>query len=174
MHSTPDPSCQAPADVAALSAQQLAELVGKQEREIVNLRRQVAWFQRQVFGQKSEKRQPEPEGVQGTLGVGFDAVPGTPLPGKKTVVAGHERKPKQPCNGADESTLFFDEKKVPVEVIAVPNSDAEGLAPDRYEVIGEKVTYRLAAASRKLCRAQVRAPVIKRHDTQVLSCPPAV
>lgn len=169
----PDPSCQPPAEAATLSAQQLAELVGKQEREIVNLRRQVAWFQRQFFGQKSEKRQPEPEGVQGTLGVGFDAVPGTPLPGKKTVVAGHERKPKQPFNGADESTLFFDEKKVPVEVIAVPNSDAEGLAPDQYEVIGEKVTYRLAQRPGSYVVLKYVRPVIKRHDTQVLSCPPA-
>ncbi len=88
-------------------------------------------------------------------------------------MAGHERKPKQPFNGADESTLFFDEKKVPVEVIAVPNSDAEGLAPDQYEVIGEKVTYRLAQRPGSYVVLKYVRPVIKRHDTQVLSCPPA-
>lgn len=93
----PMPTDQQTASTAdALTPAQLADLVGKQEREIANLKRQVAWFQRQIFGQKSEKRHPEPDGVQGVLGIGFDAVPDTPLPGKKTVVAGHERKAKRP------------------------------------------------------------------------------
>ena len=133
-----------PVKAPSMTPAQLADLVGKQEREIVNLRRQVAWFQRQIFGQKSEKRHPEPEGVQGILGIGFDAVPDTPLPVKTTVVAGHERKAKPVRDGADESTLFFDEKRVPVEVIAVPNPEMELLRPDQYEVIGEKVTGRNA------------------------------
>ncbi|MES2741304.1 MAG: transposase [Pseudomonadota bacterium] len=47
---------------------QLVDLVGKLERGIVNLRRQVAWFQRQIFGKKSEKRLPEPDGVQACWG----------------------------------------------------------------------------------------------------------
>jgi len=59
------------------------------------------------------------------------------LPTKKTVVAGHERKSKQPVENADESTLFFDEKKVPVEVINVANPEMECLAPQQYEVNGE-------------------------------------
>jgi hypothetical protein len=44
-----------PAQAPALTPAQLADLVGKLERENINLRRQVAWFQRQIFGQKSEK-----------------------------------------------------------------------------------------------------------------------
>ncbi|WP_426212021.1 transposase domain-containing protein [Massilia sp. TWP1-3-3] len=133
-----------PADAPALTPAQLVDLVGKLERDNINLRRQVAWFQRQIFGQKSEKRHPEPEGVQGVLGVGFNAIPDTPLPGKKTTVTTHERKAKPVDAGADESSLFFDEKRVPVEVIAVQNPDMEQLSPDQYEVIGEKVTHRLA------------------------------
>ncbi len=119
-----------PADTPALTPAQLVDLVGKLERDNVNLRRQVAWFQRQIFGQKSEKRHPDLEGVQGVLGVGFDAVPGTPLPAKKTVVASHERKAKPVGDGADESSLFFDDKRVPMEVIAVPHPDMERLSPD--------------------------------------------
>ena len=42
------------------------------------------------------------------------------------------------------SCLFFDEQKVPVEVIHAPNPDAVGLTAEEYEVIGEKVTHRLA------------------------------
>ena len=121
-----------PVDAPALTPAQLVDLVGRLERDNVNLRRQVAWFQRQIFGQKSEKRHPDPEGVQGILGVGFAAVPDTPLPAKKTVVAVHERKAKPVGAGADESSLFFDDKRVPVEVIAVPNSDMELLKPDQY------------------------------------------
>jgi len=162
-----------PATVAdAPSTAHLADLVAKQEREIVNLRRQVAWFQRQIFGQKSEKRPPLPDGVQGVLGIGFDPVPGTPLPGKKTAVAGHERKAKAAAGGADESSLFFDEKRVPVQVIAVPNPDMDALTPDQYEVIGEKVTHRLAQRPGSYVVLKYVRPLIKRKDTQALSCPP--
>lgn len=162
-----------PANASALTPAQLADLVGKQEREIINLRRQVAWFQRQIFGQKSEKRHPDPEGVQGILGVGFDAIPDTPLPAKKTVVASHERKAKPVGDGADESSLFFDDKRVPVEVIAVPNPDIEQLLPDQYEVIGEKVTHRLAQRPGSYVVLKYVRPLIKRKDTQALLCPPA-
>ncbi|WP_373890083.1 IS66 family transposase [Massilia sp. DJPM01] len=162
-----------PADAPALTPAQLADLVGQQERGIVNLRRQVAWFQRQIFGQKSEKRHPDLEGVQGVLGVGFDAVPGTPLPPKKTVAASHERQAKPVGDGVDESSLFFDDKRVPVEVIAVPNPDMERLLPDQYEVIGEKVTHRLAQRPGSYVVLKYVRPLIKRKDTLALSCPPA-
>ena len=93
---------------------------------------------------KSEKRIVAPDGVQGTLGDAFDAVPGSVVAGKKTRVAGHERiaAPKRPVE--DESTLFFDENKVPVEIIQVANTESEGLDPEDYEVIGERVSHRLA------------------------------
>jgi len=162
-----------PANAPALTPAQLADLVGKQEREIVNLRRQVAWFQRQIFGQKSEKRHPDPEGIQGVLGVGFDAVPDTPLPARKSAVAAHERKAKTVGDGADESSLFFDDKRVPVEVIAVPNPDMEQLSPDQYEVIGEKVTHRLAQRPGSYVVLKYVRTLIKRKDTLALSCPPA-
>ena len=131
--------------MSGLAAAELIELVSKQEHEIVNLRRQVAWFQRQIFGQKSERRLADADGAQGTLGVTFDAIADATAPSKKTRVAGHDRgsKPK-PTDGDDESTLFFDAQKVPVEVINVPNPDAVGLSAEEYEVIGEKVSHRLA------------------------------
>jgi transposase len=173
MHSTPDSTAKTSAKADALTPPELVDLVAKQEREIVNLRRQVAWFQRQVFGQKSEKRHPEPDGRQGTLGEGFDAIPGPALPAKKSVVASHERKGKQAVNNVDESTLFFDEKKVPVEVINVANPEMDGLTPDQYEVIGEKVTHRLAQRPGSYVVLKYVRPVIKRRDTQALSCPPA-
>jgi transposase len=175
MPSQPAHSPIAATDASALTSPQLVELVSKQEREIANLRRQVAWFQRQIFGQKSERRLPEPEGVQGTLGESFAVVPDAAPPNSKSKIAAHERahKPKRPADGADESTLFFDHTKVPIEVIAVPNPEMEGLAPEDYEVIGEKVSHRLAQRPGSYVILKYVRPLIKRRDTQELSCPPA-
>ena len=155
----------------ALEQVDLHALVGKLEREIVNLRRQVAWFQRQIFGQKSEKHVPEYDAVQGVLGIDLNAVPGTPLSGEKTTVAAHQRQSKPAA--FDESNLFFDEQKVPVEVIDIANPEIAGLRPDEYEVIGEKVSHRLAQRPGSYVILKYVRPVIKRLDTQTLSCPPA-
>lgn len=175
MHSAASSSIQAAAISTDLSAPELVTLVGKLEHENINLRRQVAWFQRQIFGQKSERRHPEPEGTQGSLGESFAAVPEvTPL-NKKSKIAAHERetKLKHPRNVDDESALFFDDKKVPVEVIHMPNPDAAGLAPDEFEVIGEKVSHRLAQRPGSYVILKYVRQVIKRCDTLVLSCAPA-
>ena len=164
-----------PTQTAPRSAPEWEALVGKLTHENADLRRQVAWFQRQIFGQKSERRLSYPEGVQGSLGEIFNAIPAALPENKKTRVEGHERehKPKHPTTAADESTLFFDEKKVPVEVINVPNPETEGLAPEAYEVIGEKVSHRLAQRPGSYVVLKYVRPLIKRRDTQALSCPPA-
>jgi transposase len=156
------------AQVAALSARCEA-LLG----ENAQLRAQLAWFQRQLFGRKSERRIVQPDAAQGTLGEAFDALPDAPAPGKKTSVAGHARNAAPKRADTDESTLFFDEGKVPVEVIAVANPDAEGLDPEDYEVIGERVSHRLAQRPGSYVVLKYVRPVIKRRTTQALSCPAA-
>lgn len=163
----------ATADSPVLATRQLAALVQAQSNQIAQLRAQVAWFQRQLFGKKSEKRIVEADAAQGTLGEAFDAVPDAPVAGGKMRVAGHERTaaPKR-CAG-DESTLFFDENKVPVEVIRVPNPEAEGLDPEDVEVIGERVSHRLAQRPGSYVILKYVRPVIKRRHTQALSCPAA-
>ena len=160
--------------ITQLSVTETAAVIGKLTDEVTQLRRQVAWFQRQLFGQKSEKRIPQADGVQASLGEPFEAIPEDQPERKKIRVEGHERErqPKPPA-GDDESTLFFDENKVPVQVIAVPNPQAEGLAPEAYEVIGEKVSHRLAQRPGSYVILKYVRPLIKRRDTQVLSCPPA-
>lgn len=173
MHSTPVSPATSDHEPSALASSELIGLVGKLERENVNLRRQVAWFQRQIFGQKSERRVPVPDGMQGSLGESFDALPDTPSANKTTRIDSHERKSwaKHPMGDADESTLFFDDSKVPVEVIAVPNPEITGLSEDAYEVIGEKVSHRLAQRPGSYVVLKYVRQVIKRLDTQALSCP---
>jgi len=178
MHSHPPADANSVDPANPMTALEIADLLhshAKLENEVVALRRQVAWFQRQIFGEKSERRIPEATASQGTLGDAFDAIPDQLLPEKKQRIDSYERrlKPKRPNESGDESTLFFDEAKVPVEVIHVPNPEAAGLAADEYEIIDEKVSYRLAQRPGSFVVLKYVRPVIKRRDTKALSCPPA-
>jgi transposase len=91
-------------------------------------------------------------------------------------VAGHTRRTRmhrlRPGQGRI-AALFFDEARVPVETITVANPDIEGLTPDQYEVIGEKVSHRLAQRPGSYVILKYVRPVIKRRDTQTIHCPAA-
>ena len=58
-------------------------------------------------------------------------------------------------------------------MIAVPNPEVATLAPETYEVIGEKVTYRLAQRPGVYVVLKYVRPVIKLKETQTLHCSPA-
>jgi transposase len=155
----------------------LALLVQQRELQEQNaaLKRQVEWFQRQLFGRKSEKRLREPDPDQLTLaGMLTPPVPPAdqPPPPTETVNAYQRRVRFTGAEVADESELRFDES-VPVQEILLTNPEVQGLSPDAYEVISEKVTYRLAQRPSAYVILKYRRPVIKRKDTEVLSCPPA-
>ena len=62
---------------------------------------------------------------------------------------------------------------MPVEVIVVPNPEIAGLAAEDFEVIGEKVSHRLAQRPGSYVVLKYVRSVIKRRDTQTLSYPPA-
>ena len=143
--------------------------------ENANLKRQVEWFQRQLFGRKSEKRLREPEPDQLSL-AGMLTAPVSPAdqppPPTETVKAYQRRLRLTGTDRPDESELRFD-SSVPVQDILLPNPEAAALAPDAYEVIGEKVTYRLGQRPGAYVILKYRRPVIKRKDTEEVSCPPA-
>ncbi|MES2356150.1 MAG: IS66 family transposase [Pseudomonadota bacterium] len=148
---------------------------GTLEDEVIRLRHQVAWFQRQIFGQKSERRIIENNSFQGTLGYALDDLSPKDLPSKKHRVQSHDRqsKPRQCEDEATDASLFFDESKVPIETIILSNPDTADLAPEEYEIIGEKVSYRLAQRPGSYVVLKYIRPVIKKRDTQIISCPPA-
>jgi len=143
--------------------------------KVGDLSRQVEWFKRQLFGEKSERRLVEPDAQQGTLGQAFDAIPTDGPEDKKTTVGAHQRsrKPKNAAAQGEDAAPFFDETKVPVEVIELPSPEAAGLTTDQYEVVGQKVSHRLAQRPGSYVVLKYVRPVIKRHDTQKLSCAPA-
>ena len=93
-------------------------------------------------------------------------------PPTETVKAYQRRFRLSGTDQADESALRFDDA-APVQEIVLTNPDVAALSPDAYEVIGEKVTYRLAQRPGAYVILKYRRPLIKRKDTEALSCPPA-
>src|SRR6267142_309205 len=159
-----------PPEIRALLVQQRA----LQEQNAA-LKRQVEWFQRQLFGRKSEKRLREPDPDQLSLAE-ILTTPVTPAdrppPPTATVKAYQRRLLVAGTDLPDESELRFD-SSVPVQEILLTNPAVADLPPEAYEVIGEKVTYRLAQRPGAYVILKYRRPVIKRKETELLSCPPA-
>ncbi|MBV8049288.1 MAG: IS66 family transposase [Paludibacterium sp.] len=173
MPNTPTPRPLSHDEAAALTPQQvvgLSEQVVDLSDRLNGLQQQLDWFRRHVFGQKSEKRPLTPD-EQLSLSDLFLSLPEKPLPGK--AVAAHTRQPASRKQDEGESLPFFDRERVPVEMIEVANPDMAGLSSDQYEVIGFKDSYRLAQRPGSYVVLQYRRPLIKRLDTQQLSCPPA-
>lgn len=107
------------------------EQVGSLLDAVGELSRQVEWFKRQLFGQKSERRLVDPDPTQGSLGQSFDEIPADRPQNGKVAVAAHERE-RKPRRAGEDAQPFFDETKVPVEVIEVPNAEIAQLAPQDY------------------------------------------
>ena len=130
-------------EARAFSPQQIVDLARSQfnlSQEVEALKHQLDWFRRQLFGQKSERRIVEGGSGQMSLGEVIDQGEAAPPPERP--VAAHTRRvaTNKPDTGEDR-VPFFDETRVPVEVIELAAPEAEGLAPDAFEVIGHKESY---------------------------------
>ena len=152
---------------AALCPQEVLDLCQTLSAEITALKQQIDWFKRQIFGQKSERRIDVTPGGQLSLGEFPTPPPGSESPGRP--VAAHTRQPtsKRP---SDESVPFFDENRVPVEVVELTAPEVEGLSPEDYEVISHKDSYRLAQRPGSYVVIKYRRPVIKLKSNQTLVC----
>src|SRR4051812_4085644 len=153
-----------PAEIVAVLAENAA------------LKRQVEWFKRQLFGRKSERRLHEPDPHQLSLSGMLTAPPPAadrPPPPTETVKA-YQRRLRFAAGEAalEDSDLRFD-PSVPVQEIRLTTPEVAALPPEAYEVIGEKVTYRLAQRPGAYVILKYVRPVIKRKETEALSCPPA-
>lgn len=162
-------------EAATFSPRQVVDLVSSLSQEIQALKHQLDWFKRQVFGQKSERRILD--GADGQMSLGEAITPeqsAVPPPAVERPVAAHTRKPatKKPDAGED-SLSFFDAARVPVEVIELAAPEAAGLAPEEFEVIGHKDSYRLAQRPGSYVVLNYRRPVIKLKATQAIACPNA-
>lgn len=159
-------------DATSLDRVQLLDMVRVQATQIATLQHQLDWFKRQVFGSKSERIVPlDPQQLHlgATLPVPEDA-PARPA----RVVSAHTRtSTRGDFSQTGETLPFFDESRVPIVEIGLSTPEIEALHPDQYEVISEKLTYRLAQQPASYTVLRYRLPVIKRRDTGAILSVPA-
>ena len=156
-------------EAAAYRPHQVVDL----SRELAAAKHQIAWFKRQIFGQKSERRIIDGTYGQMSLGEAIDVAQSvTPPVPTESPVAAHTRRStaKKPDTG-DDSLPFFDAERVPVEVIELNAPETAGLAPEEFEIIGHKDSYRLAQRPGSYVVLNYRRPVIKIKATKVIVSP---
>ena len=148
------------ADLASLTADYAA------------LKQQVEWFKRQLFGVKSEKRLDVDPVIQGNLlsALGVATPPPPKDESKETIT--YQRRKKVRDGAINDTGLRFG-GDVPREIIAVKDPEIEAIPQDRRELIGEKVTYRLAQRPGSYVVLEYTRPVYKLLDDQTIVTTPA-
>jgi transposase len=171
VQSTPETASSNP-DPTPLTAAQMSELIASQREQIAALTHQLEWFRRQLFGQKSERFAPESNPAQMHLGEVLPIPQDSPE--KLKSIGAHTRRvaTKDLAETGDEIP-FFDESKVPVKSITILPPEAKGVPASELEVIGEKVTFRLAQRPGSYVILKYCRPVLKRKDTQAIVAAPA-
>ncbi len=158
-HSTSTDDDLTVAELAALNAEN-----SLLREENAALRQRVEWFERQLFGQKSEKRPVDNPHQPSLLGA---VPPATPAEGEQVSITYQRGKaPKQrPDDCINDSGLRFN-AEVPVEVIALSAPELEGPEADLFEIIGTKSTFRLAQRPASYVVLQYDRPVVKRKGSE--------
>lgn len=157
---------------ATPSTQSLADKCQSLEAENASLRNRVRWFEKQLFGQKSEKR-PVENPYQGGLDLGDSAEPVQPEGEKQTVIYQRGTAKKQrPDDCVNDSGLRFNDD-VPVEIIDIQPPELSGSEADQYEVIATKTVYRLAQRPASYVVLQYNRPVLKHKNQQKPEACPA-
>jgi transposase len=155
---------------------QLRAAVDQKEERIQSLEHQLDWFKRQLFGEKSEKRDMADNPYQQTIADLLKELPETPAQPdeeKKTVSYQRGKAKKNALDGSpDDSGLRFDDS-VPVEEIVLSAPELEGPDADDYEIISHKVTYRLAERPGSQVVLKYTRPVLKKKSSQRLITTPA-
>lgn len=138
--------------------------------ELQSVKQELAWLQRQIFGRKSEKRLIEQPSHSGLL---FDALPASDKPAPTEQVSYTRRKGgKNRGDAVTDSGLRFNEDTV-VEVIHVEDADVQAIPEAYREVIGEKITHRLAQRPGSYVVLEYRRPVVKDKRNDRIHTAPA-
>lgn len=172
-HSSSDAHALDPSQVQALHdrLQEKDKTLQDKDAQIKALQNQIEWFKRQLFGQKSEKKDFADHPYQTTIAELFESLPEPPTPPeqKQTVTYERGKAKKKTLDGAPEgSQLRFDET-VPVKEIHVDAPELSGINKDDYEIIGEQVTYRLAQNPISYVVLKYIFPKIKQRSTQQIT-----
>ena len=140
--------------------------------ELATLKQQLEWFKRQLFGEKSEKRLDLDPAVQGNLLAALGVATPPPPTEAPAETISYQRRKKVRDAAVNDAGLRFSED-VPREVIVVKDPEIEAIPEDRREVIGEKVSYRLAQRPGSYTILEYRRQVYKLLDDQTIVTTPA-
>lgn len=149
----------------------LTQEVNSLRAQLNEAKQQLAWFQRQLFGRKSEKLRPLEGSGQTDLLAGLAEAPQSTAPPPTETIT-YQRTKKRREQAVNDTGLRFDET-VPVQVIEVAAPELEGEQAEHYEVITYKSTYRLAQRTGSYVVLEYRRPVVKRRESSTLISAPA-
>ncbi len=148
------------------------ELASSKE-EIAALKSRIAWFEKQIFGQKSEKRDAD-NPYQASLLTEATETP-VEAPSQKEV-GGYQRgtaKKVRPEECTTDAGLRFSDD-VPVEKIDIVPPELTGPEADQYDVIDTKITYKLAQHPASFVVLEYHLPVLKKKASAALDDTPQV
>jgi transposase len=134
-------------------AEELYAKVLSLEAENKDLRAQLAWFQRQVFGARSEKL-PVETPAQAKLGL-----PETPQAERKTQAVTYERRRPAPEKRPIPAQVFAD---LPVTETVNLIPDEVKAEPDAFEQISEERTFEVDLIGPQLVKREIVRPKFRR------------
>lgn len=157
------------------TAQRLAELEQSNAQlsaHVASLTQQLAWFKRQLFGQKSEKRLAIDAAEQGNLlsALGVAQPPAPALDAVESV--SYQRRKKQRDAAVNDTGLRFGED-VTRDVITIVDPAIAAVPAQRREFVSERISYRLAQRPGSYSILEFRHQTWKLIDTQRIVSTPA-
>lgn len=167
------PALSPAAEISQLREQNvlLLEANAKLQDTVAELKRQLDWFKRQLFGQKSEKRLLIDPAVQMSLLEGLVPTTDSVQIPSQTIPA-HERQRKSRDGCVTEQGLRFDDR-VPVQVVDITPPELQGEQADAYEIVRYEETHLLAQRPGSYVVIRERRPVLKHKPTQQMINTPA-
>ena len=156
----------------AVVIQSLQSALKASRSEIAALKQQLDWFNRQLFGRKSEKRiieHPDQLDLSALLGEASPSAESEPT----EKITYTRRKPKQRREDDVTDTGLRFGPDVPIEVIELSAPQLEGPEADQYEVIDFKISRRLAQRPGSYVVLEYRRPVLRHKPSASLMEVPA-
>ncbi len=156
--------------ISHLSPSEIEAAFAHQADEIAQLKQQLDWLKRQLFGRKSEKMLAD-NPAQSSL---FDEGETLTLPAETKPVKAHTRSSQKQRRDSDlnDEGLRFDET-VPQLIIDVPAPELQGADADQYDVVDIKETRRLAQQPGSYVVLVYRRQVVRHKTTQTIKDTPA-
>jgi transposase len=158
------PSYSALAEENALLREQLSA----QSDAIRQLKHQLDWFKKQLFGPKSEKQVHDIPEQDNLFQPDEAPLPEKPAEEEKRIVKAYQRgtgKKQRDDDCLNDTGLRFT-ADVPVEVIEQLPPELTGPDADQYDIIGTKTTYRLAQRASSYVVLKCERPVFRRKGTE--------